>query len=314
VAVLKGLLYQIISQCKDLDPAVDLTRHVQRYGDAGSSIFKGPNAVYVLRSILRDILDDDALSKVYLCVDALDECSLGLPQLLHTIIDKGYKASWLVTTSRADIAEGLRKTCDLLSIDSKKTSSNVSAFIDSRIKDMASQKNSKYDSNAQATIKASLSQDRELSYLWVDLAFRELDIGHLQAAGLPDSKNDLIPLYEKVMGKLINQAEEAEGDHLQEFHESILRWTMISYRPLHLEELDAIMGRRNSEYDGIKGLPDLIAMWDPLLTVHEKRVYFMHQSVRDYLSPHVTAHFASADTTGGHVINPFLFLLFSFTV
>ena len=309
VAVLKGLLSQIISQCKDLGPTVDLTRHFQRYGDAGSSIFKGPNAVYVLRSILHDILEDDALLKVYFCVDALDECSLGLPQLLHTIIDLSNKASWLVTTSRADIAEDLGKSFDRLNIDSKTTSSNVSALIDSRIKDLASQKNSKYDSNAQATIKANLDQNPELSYLWVDLAFGELDLGHFQATDLPDSKNGLRPLYEKVMGKLIMQAEEAEGDHLEELLEGILRWTMISYRPLHLEELDAIMGPRNSEYSGTKRLSELVAMWDPLLTTHEDNmVYFKHQSVRDYLSPHVTAHSASTDTAGGHVINPLLVL------
>jgi hypothetical protein len=310
VAVLKGLIYQLISQCKDLDTAIDLIRHVQNYGDAGSNIFKGPNAVYALRNVLRDILQDVSLSKIYLLVDALDECSFGLPQLLDTITDQYYKANWFVTANRDNIVKDLGKTCIKLSIGSKQNSTNVSALIDARMKDLVSRE--KPDPKTQEKTRNSLVEKSESSYLWVDLAFKELEIGLLQVVELPDLEKGLQPLYERVMHKIMNQIEaEAhregilEGTFIEIF-EVFLHWTALSYHPLHLEELDAIMGPRNDKYDGIKGLSDLVALWDPLLTIHQKTIYFMHESIRDYLLSHIMENLSShspskdVDTTGGH--------------
>ena len=310
VAVLKGLIYQLISQCKDLDPTINLIQHVKHYGDAGSNIFKGPNAVYVLRNVLRDILQDVSLLKIYLLVDALDECCLGLPQLLDTITDQSYKANWLVTASGDDIIKDLGKTCVQLSIGPEQNLINVSALIDARIKDLASRQ--KFDPKTQEKLRNSLVEKSESSYLWVDLAFKELETGLLQAVELPNLEKELKPLYEKVMRKIMNQIEaesQLEGtpeETLIGIFEMFLHWIVISYHPLHLHGLDAIMGPRNSKYDGIKGLSDLVALWDPLLTIHQEVVYFMHQSVRDYLLSHIMDYLSSnsplkdVDTTGGH--------------
>jgi hypothetical protein len=46
----------------------------KRYEDVGKQLFEGPNAVYALREILSDMLDDASLPPTYLLVDALDEC------------------------------------------------------------------------------------------------------------------------------------------------------------------------------------------------------------------------------------------------
>ena len=84
--MLKGLIYLLVAQEKSL------IRHVKkRYDDnGGGRVFDGSNAVYALRAILRDILKDSTLPRTYLLVNALDECSIGLYQLLDIITDDSF--------------------------------------------------------------------------------------------------------------------------------------------------------------------------------------------------------------------------------
>lgn len=83
ISVLRGLIYMLTVQREGL------IRHVQkRYKAAGRQLFEGLNAIYTLREILSDILNDTSLPTTYLLVDALDECTFGLHDLLHIITDK----------------------------------------------------------------------------------------------------------------------------------------------------------------------------------------------------------------------------------
>jgi hypothetical protein len=93
VSVLKGLIYLLIEQEKSL------IRHIKKRHGNGKGIFDGPNAMYTLRLVLRDILNDSTLPRTYLLIDALDECNEGLEQLLQTITDNRFasKVKWLVS-------------------------------------------------------------------------------------------------------------------------------------------------------------------------------------------------------------------------
>ena len=63
-------------------------RHVQkRYDTVGKQLFEGYNAVYALRGVLSDMLNDPSLPMTYLLVGALDECTFGLSDLLNIITD-----------------------------------------------------------------------------------------------------------------------------------------------------------------------------------------------------------------------------------
>jgi hypothetical protein len=74
----------------------------KRYETAGKQLFEGPNAIYSLKEVLSDMLNDASLSTSYLLIDALDECVFGLPDLLHIITEEGLtrrsKVKWLVTS------------------------------------------------------------------------------------------------------------------------------------------------------------------------------------------------------------------------
>jgi hypothetical protein len=87
VSVIRGLIYLLAIQQKSL------IEHIRkRYDTSGNKLFEGPNALYALWEILKDMLSDPRLSRVYLLVDALDECDSGLRQLLDLITSKDCKS------------------------------------------------------------------------------------------------------------------------------------------------------------------------------------------------------------------------------
>ncbi|KAF2005426.1 hypothetical protein P154DRAFT_411222, partial [Amniculicola lignicola CBS 123094] len=55
------------------------------YKAIGSKIFKGLNAIYTLKEILRDILSNSPLLIIYLLVNILDKYISSLSKLLYII-------------------------------------------------------------------------------------------------------------------------------------------------------------------------------------------------------------------------------------
>ena len=95
VSVLRGLVYLLVAQKEEL------VRRVQkRYETVGKQLFEGPNAVYALKEMLSDTLSDTYLPPTYLLVDALDECTSGLSELLQVITNTSIRqrsnVKWLV--------------------------------------------------------------------------------------------------------------------------------------------------------------------------------------------------------------------------
>lgn len=95
-AVLRGLIYLLVDQ----DPS--LISHVQKkYEQAGKSVFEDVNAWFTLSEILTNILQDPSLKCTYLIIDALDECVIDLPKLLHFIVQISSKLTyvkWIVSS------------------------------------------------------------------------------------------------------------------------------------------------------------------------------------------------------------------------
>ena len=82
--------------------------------------------------ILLDILQDPSFTRVYLMIDALDECDSELYQLLDLInSEPSSKVKWLVASrSRPDIEEQLRPDNLHLKISLELNPSHISSAID----------------------------------------------------------------------------------------------------------------------------------------------------------------------------------------
>jgi NACHT domain len=80
-AILRGLIYLLAIQ----QPL--LISHVRKkYDHTGRKLFEGSSAFYSLSEIFQQMLQDPRLTTAHLAVDALDECEVGLAQLLGLII------------------------------------------------------------------------------------------------------------------------------------------------------------------------------------------------------------------------------------
>ena len=136
VSVLRGLIYLLVDQQKTL------IRHLRKkYDSSGRQLFEDGNAFQALSEIFSDILHDSSLARVYLMVDALDECNSKLSQLLDLIAPNTphpSRVKWLVSSrNRSDIEERLRATSSCakisLELNSCHISHAVNAFIDAKV-------------------------------------------------------------------------------------------------------------------------------------------------------------------------------------
>jgi hypothetical protein len=73
VAVLRGLVYQLVIQERSLLHILQ-----KRYDEAGKRLFEGSNALYALRGILKQLVQESSYLRIYLVVDGLDECDFKL--------------------------------------------------------------------------------------------------------------------------------------------------------------------------------------------------------------------------------------------
>jgi hypothetical protein len=282
VSVLRGLVYLLVTQEKSL------IRHVkERYDDGRSRIFEGPNALFALRAILRNILSDPTVPRVYLLVDAFDECSVGLHELLDIITDNSFttksKVKWLVASRNLpDIEERLRPDGARIKVSLELNSTHiaraVTAFINSKVRELAKRK--QYDTKLEEEVMRELFQKSEATFLWVALACKRLEQEPAweTRSVLNDLPAGLEQLYDRMIYQILHQPHSRV-----EFCKEILRLAIIAYRPLRLQELVAIAELPDTILDSIQFLTDLVRRCGSFLTIRNGTIYFVHQSAKDYL-------------------------------
>jgi hypothetical protein len=283
ISVLRGLVYMLVTQREDL------LRHVQkRYEIAGSQMFEGHNAIYALREVLSDMLNDLSLPPTYLLVDALDECTSELSELLRIITDDNLgqqsRVKWLVTSRNVPEIErclqpdllGIRVS---LEISKGHVSKAVAAFVDYKMQRLATV--SQYDPELRAEVQQQLCDKAEGTFLWVSLACRELDSTplYLMRDVLQALPPGLHPLYKRMMSQI-----QAQDTMTVQYCRAILQTMTLAFRPLQLEELAVAAGLPSDRSFGAQAVLDLVGRCGSFLTVREGVVSFVHLSAKDYFT------------------------------
>ncbi|KAM0247351.1 hypothetical protein ACHAQJ_009885 [Trichoderma viride] len=133
-AVLRGLIYLLVEQ----QPL--LVSHIQKkYKHKGETLFNDVNAWAALSDIFSSMLKDASLGRVYVIIDALDECVTDLPKLLDFINTKSSlfpRIRWMVSSRNwPDIEERLdfisQQTRLCLELNEKSISAAVMAELGS---------------------------------------------------------------------------------------------------------------------------------------------------------------------------------------
>jgi hypothetical protein len=282
-SVLRGLMYLLVAQ------RPQLVQHMQkRYEGMGKRLFEGPNGVYALREMLSDMLNDTSLPPTYLLIDALDECTSGLSELLHIITDDSLgrqsRVKWLVTSRNLPDIERYLQPDSLgvkvsLEVKASHVSSAVAAFVEYKVQRLVTVQ--RYNANLQAEVLQQLRSKAEGTFLWVSLVCKELESVPLYRTQevLQELPPGLDPLYERMMAQIVAQDARTAG-----YCNDILRTSTLVFRPLQLDELAVAAGFPRDQFRNAQAVVDLVSRCGSFLTVREGVVSFIHLSAKDFFT------------------------------
>jgi hypothetical protein len=276
-AVLRGLLYLILEQ----QPS--LTFHLRKkYDRAGRSMFEDANAWVSLTDAFTSVLADPLLNKTYLLLDALDECTEGLPKLLEFIVQSSSlssRAKWVVSSRNWPEIEDKLEMANLkiglsLELNAQSISAAVESFIQHKVAKLAEQK--RYDDRTRTAVLEYLGQNSQDTFLWVSLVVQNLEgvqnrnvIRRLHA--IPPG---LHALYERMLLQLSNSDD-------ADLCKQMIALAATAYRPVTIHELSVLV----EQLEGLSNreVLQIVNMCGSFLTLQDNTVYFVHQSAKDFV-------------------------------
>ncbi|PVH68927.1 NACHT-domain-containing protein [Cadophora sp. DSE1049] len=261
-AVLRGLIYLLVDQ----QPS--LVSHVQvSYDKAGKALFEDANAWVALTKVFSSILHDPNLIATCLIVDALDECVVGLPNLLSFIAQTSSvstRVKWVVSSRNwpeieksLDTAMQKQRLCLELNADSVSTA--VATFIQAKVHDL--REKNKYKSETRDVIQQHLSLN---AHGWK--AIQKLK-------ALPPG---LDALYQRMLDQ-IKASEDSE------LCMNVLAVISTVYRPITIDKLATLVKMPNGVDSEYEALAEIIGYCRSFLVIRERTIFFVHQSVKDFL-------------------------------
>ncbi|KAL4805677.1 hypothetical protein BDV18DRAFT_12049 [Aspergillus unguis] len=279
-SILRSLVYMLIRQ------QPHLISHLQERYDTDPKLFESGSAFYSLSAIFEKMIQSSTKATIFLLIDALDECELGLPELLQFITatksTSSVQVKWVVSSrNRDDIEQALefddRKDKLSLELNAHHISDAVAAYINYRASQLTVLRRNKV---LLEQVKERLLQRSDGTFLWVALVVQEMQKCRRSAAMvelLERTPRGLIPLY----NRMLQQIQLFEGlDY--ELCILVLSIVMLGYRPLHLQELCLVAGLHKQHYC-LDDLKDIVGMCGSFLTIRDDYVYLVHQSAKDYL-------------------------------
>ncbi|KAF4818231.1 Vegetative incompatibility protein HET-E-1 [Colletotrichum siamense] len=174
-AVLRGLMYLLLKKRPSL---VRFVR--EQYEHAGKRLFEDVNSWTALSKILVKMLaqENEAMGKVVLVIDALDECTTNLDELLDLVIRFSSTSTKLVVSSRnwPNIEEAMKtaeQQCPIcLELNEASISAAVLTYTKYKVSQPAKQKS--YDPKLRDAVQSYLASNSDGTFLWVSIVAQRL--------------------------------------------------------------------------------------------------------------------------------------------
>ncbi|KAN0075953.1 hypothetical protein V8E54_007223 [Elaphomyces granulatus] len=285
-AILRGMIYLLVSEQPFL-----ISHLRKKYDPAGRKLLEDSSAFYGLSDIFRQMVQDPRLTATYLVIDALDECEVGLPQLLDLITWTASAQSscikWIVSSRNRDDIEQYLGVDDShtrlsLELNADHISHAVHVYVDHKVSQLVSLQNDKV---LQEKVRDQMHQKSDGTFLWVALVVEELRhalrVDMLDV--LEDMPSGLTLVYHRMM-KHIQQLQRQYPRHCL----LALSAATLAYQPLHLHEIHVVTGLQD-EIPDLEDLERIVNMCGSFLTIRDNYVYFIHQSAKDYLTVNASA-------------------------
>ncbi|KAH8430968.1 uncharacterized protein LDX57_008630 [Aspergillus melleus] len=282
VSVLRALVWRLLWTHHGLQKYIPNEYKCKKYN--GKEVFESPNAFAMLTVMLSQMLRDETLDKVFVVLDALDECDNGMGDLCEWILlqsaDSLSKAKWLISSRQIpQIEELLRpgnyKICLDLDSSEARVLKSVNHLVETRIDQLAERKG--LSKKEREELGSILKEKSESTFLWVALVCQRLQLTSRRKLKMELEKlpSGLGPLYDR----MLEQLETIDDEDDKELCKRILRVGILSLRPLNLGELGMVVGL---PVDAIGDVPELVDLCSSYLLVRSGYVYVIHQSAKDY--------------------------------
>ncbi|KAK6528814.1 hypothetical protein TWF694_004047 [Orbilia ellipsospora] len=279
-AIVKGLILQLALYDKELKEPI------RRRWDVENERFKiDVTSWKALWQIFLEMLQRCKAEKVYVILDALDECQDDnkadlLKQIVQTGLDWPSKIKWLLTSRPLGSAErelltGSDQVQVSMDLNSKEVSEAVTYFIEHRVANLDGRH--KYGPSLRQQVLKQIVEKAENTYLWASLVCKSLENVRRQEtlATIEDFPPGLHPLYEQRLKKLGGENSSAATGCLR-----LLKVMLLTYRPLSTSELYSVSGL---EEEWIT-LDELVAGCASFVTLQgNTKLVFVHKSAQDYL-------------------------------
>ncbi|KAK5110236.1 hypothetical protein LTR85_001306 [Meristemomyces frigidus] len=254
-----------------------LVAHIRkRYDQAGKSVFEDANAWVVLIEIFADMLQDSILRITYILIDALDECVTDLPKLLRFVAKQSSVCSrvkWIVSS----------RNCA------------VDVFIQRKVDQLSHEK--QYKAEDRSAVLQHLTSNANGTFLWVAWVCQDL---RATPKWNVSKKLALLPpgiyAFHKRMMQQVSESDSAE------ICQQVLASIAILYRPVTVLELAALVTPLKDLVHDLESVREIVTLCGSFLTLREDKVYFVHQTAKDFflantsdeVFPHGTeaAHYA----------------------
>ncbi|KAJ5207896.1 hypothetical protein N7449_002275 [Penicillium cf. viridicatum] len=279
-SIIKGLILQLMNQQTDLKESLR-----SRWDTMHDRFNEDMTSWQNLWNVLMEMLDRCHCSKIFIIVDALDECQDNgmadfFKRLVRNGLDQPAKIKWLLTSRPLDSAErallvGRDQVQVSLDLKSKFVFEAVEAYISYKVDELSHLH--RYRKTLSTEVKAKLTTKAEGTFLWVSLVCKTLE-SVSQDKVLTTIRNlppGLHPFYDRIL----NQLSEGEPDDVYKCMR-LLKAMILAYRPLKMEEVPSVTSLTNED-DAIQMLVNRCASF---VRMQEHNIEFVHQSARDYLA------------------------------
>jgi ankyrin repeat protein/nucleoside phosphorylase len=285
IAILRGLLFQILKERPKLFKCILLDFETEKR--AQDTI----TSLEALWRIFESMLRDPDFGTIYCVIDGLDECDEGSLQVLMRKLGGFFLAYSsrstvgdfkLIVVSRelprpitAKLSRFPRLKLDPDSDD--KVNNDIKRFISVKVDELSEIEG--FNDRFRRHIENALLERAEGTFLWVGFVINEL----LQKNTCTEVVETLQSLPKGLPGIYSRMLLQIKEDQ-QNTAAVILRWVVMSLRPLTLAELaTAINIRPNGIVNSGQAIRDHVRSCGYFVKIREDGVGLIHQSARDYL-------------------------------
>lgn len=302
-SVLRGLLYHLLRHHPPL-----LVHFQRMLPESAGEVQSHDVDIYMLWEILKDISRDDQCRRIYLIIDALDECIVGLYSLLELITRKDVglsrKVKWLLSSRNVSaVTEHLdgadAKVHTSLELNSHHVSVAVKDYITNSLRKIAQIKfYDTYDKELEADLRNILIAKAGGTFLWAALVCKALRNSRASKARsmVNEYPKGLDQLYDRMMAIVSRNEDGNEAEICMR----LLRVVALACRPLHRDEIKHFIDEPDAWSSEELYVTEIISLCGSFLTIRKDIIYFVHQSAKDYLITRNRSGFELSDTLYQH--------------